>query len=232
MIPKIIHYFWFGNKKIPHKFKKYIKGWKRICPDYEIKFWTNDNYNINKCSFMSEAAKNNKWAFVTDYARIDVIEEYGGIYLDTDVELIKNLDPLLNYCGYAGFECSNFINFGLGFGAEPHNPILKEIKDFYKTAVFNKDFMKNNTSPMIQTKIFMKYGMKNDQTEQDIEGFHIFPPEYFCPMNYSQIIENLTENTYSIHHFAATWFDKKELLHFKWNNLKTKLKYIIKNVLK
>ena len=231
MIPKIIHYFWFGRKKMPRTFRKYIKTWKKYCPDYEIKLWNEDNYNINAIPFMKEAVKQGKWAFVSDYARLDIIEKYGGIYLDTDVELLKNFDSLLNYKGFAGFECSDYVNFGIGFGAEKNNPIIKEIKDFYATATFNDDFVKNCTCPVIQTNILLKHGLKRDRTEQDIEGFHIFPPEYFCPMNYNQIYDNLTENTYSVHHFAASWFDKKERRKFLWNNRKAKIKYAIKKLL-
>lgn len=231
MIPKIIHYCWFGNKKIPLKFKNYIKTWKKYCPDYEIKIWTENNYNINSNVFVSEAHKKQKWAFVTDYARVDIIDKYGGIYLDTDVELIKSIDPLLNYKGFAGFECSNHINFGLIFGAEPNNPIIKEIKDFYQDLNFTEDTLKNQTGPIIQTDILIKHGLKNDYTEQEIEGFHIFPTEYFCPMNYSQIFDNLTENTYSIHHFAATWLNKKDRFNFMYNNFKTRLKFKIKKII-
>ena len=130
MIPKIIHYCWFGNKKIPFRLKKYIKTWKKFCPDYEIKLWTQNNYDITKNGFMSQAASAKKWAFVSDYARLDIVEQYGGIYLDTDVELVKSLDDLLKYKAFAGFECSEYVSFGLGFGAEAHNPIIKEIRDF------------------------------------------------------------------------------------------------------
>lgn len=231
MIPKIIHYCWFGNKKIPLKFKKYIKSWKRHCPDYEIKLWNETNYDINKNNFLSDAAKAGKWAFVSDYARLDIIEQFGGIYLDTDVELIKNLDNLLNYQGFAGFECSDYVNFGLGFGAEAHNPLVKEMKDFYTNSHFSEDFIKNYTCPIVQTKILMKHGLINNRYEQEIEGFHIFPTDYFCPMNYNQILDNLTKNSYSIHHFAATWFSKKEHQKFMWNNFKAKTKLKIKKII-
>ncbi len=232
MIPKVIHYCWFGNKKIPRRFKRYIKTWKKYCPDYEIKEWNETNYNTNQNLFIQEAAKAKKWAFVSDYLRFDVLEKYGGIYLDIDVELLKSFDPLLKYSGFCGFECSNYVNFGSAVGSEPHNPIIKEMKEYIQELHYSKETFKNETGPIIQTKIFMKHGMKNDQTEQEIEGFHIFPPEYFCPMNYSQIIDNLTKNTYSIHHFAATWFDKKELRKFKWNNFKTRIKFVLKKIFK
>lgn len=231
MIPKIIHYCWFGKKKMPNKFKKYIKSWKKHCPDYEIKLWNEDNYDIDTIPFTQEAKKQGKWAFVSDYARFDILEKYGGIYLDTDVEVLKNFDNLLNYNAFAGFECSDYINFGSAVGAEPHNKIIQEMLAYIQNLTFSEKTIQTETGPIIQTKILIKHGLKTDRTEQDIEGFHIFPPEYFCPMNYSQILDNLTENTYSIHHFSATWFDKKERRRFLWNNRKARIKYAIKKIL-
>lgn len=231
MIPKKIHYCWFGRKKLPLQFRQYIKTWKKHCPDYEIIEWNEKNYDVNKNEFMSEAARQGKWAFVSDYARLDIIEQYGGIYLDTDVEILKPLDDLLVYKGFAGFECSDHVAFGLGFGAEAGNKIIQEIKDFYKNAKFNEEFIKNNTCPIVQTKVLMKYGLIKDRTkEQELEGFHIFPTTYFCPMNYNQIYDNLTEKSYSVHHFSASWFSKKERMQFLWGNFKSKVKYHIKKV--
>lgn len=237
MIPKIIHYCWFGNKKMPYKFRRYIKKWKKLSPDYEIKLWNENNYDIDKIPFVKTAAEKGKWAFVTDYIRIDVLYRFGGIYLDTDVEMIKPFDNLLKYKAFCGFECSDYVNFGSAVGAEPNNKIIKEMLDYYGALEFTDDVLKNNTSPIVQTKILMRHGLKNDRTEQnrteqEIEGFHVFPAEYFCPMNYSQILDSLTENTYSIHHFSASWFSKKERRAFLWNNFKTRLKHRIKKILK
>ena len=233
MIPKKIHYCWFGGKKVPLQFRRYIRSWKKFCPDYEIIEWNETNYDINKNEFMAEAARQEKWAFVSDYARLDIIEQYGGIYLDTDVELLKSFDNLLKYKGFAGFECNDYVSFGLGFGAEPSNNIVHEIKEFYDNAKFDEEFIKTNTCPIVQTRVLLKHGLVNDRTkEQDIEGFHIFPTEYFCPMNYNQIYDNLTKNTYSVHHFAASWFSKEERRNFLVGNFKTKIKYLIKKILR
>lgn len=232
MIPKIIHYCWFGNKKIPFRLKRFIKTWKKYCPDFEIKLWNEDNYDINKIPFLVEAYKRKKWAFVSDYARVDILDQFGGIYLDTDVELVKALEPLLKFQAFAGFECSGYVAFGLGFGAERGHPIVKEIKDFYQNSVFNEEFMKNNTCPVIQTRVLEKYGLIRNDAEQDVAGFHVFPHDYFCPMNYNQILDSYTDNTISIHHFDASWFNKKDHFLFKFNNLIAKIKHVIKSGLK
>ncbi len=217
---------------MPLKFRRYIKTWKKFCPDYEIKLWNEENYDLNKTPFVKAAAEKGKWAFVTDYLRVDVLYRFGGIYFDTDVEVVKSFDGLLEYRAFAGFECSDYVNPGSAVGSEPENEIIKEIRDYYESLDFTDDVLKNNTGPMIHTKILMAHGMKNDRSEQDIEGFHVFPTEYFCPMNYSQIFDSLTENTHSIHHFSASWFSKKDRRIFLWNNFKTRLKHRIKRLLR
>lgn len=232
MIPKKIHYCWFGKNKIPHKFQKFIKGWKKKCPDYEIILWNENNYDLSVNKYVKEAAKCQKWAFVSDFARIDLIERFGGIYLDTDVELLKNFDDLLDNEGFCGFECSDYINFGLGFGAVEHNPLLIEIKNYYETLTFKPNFEENETCPQIQTKFFKKHGLIQNRENQEIEHFKIFSTEYFCPKNYNSIYDNLTENSYSIHHFYASWFSKSERKEFIINNLKCKIKYKIKRLIK
>ena len=125
MIPKKIHYCWFGNNSMPDEYIKYIDGWKKLCPDYSIIRWDESNYDVNKHPFISKAYKDRKWAFVSDYARLDIIYNNGGIYLDTDVQLIKNIDELRRFRAYVGFEAESFINTGLGFGAEKGNIFIK-----------------------------------------------------------------------------------------------------------
>lgn len=233
MIPKIIHYCWFGNKRIPHQFKKYIKTWKKFCPDYEIICWNENNYDINKIPYTKEAASLKKWAFVTDYARLDIIDKYGGIYLDTDVEICKSLNSLLKNKGFCGFEVSGFINFGLGFGAEPNNKIISEIKRYYEKRSFKNDLENNEliTCPIIQTEIFLKHGLKKNNTKQIINDIHVYPSDFFCPMNYSQILNNFTKNTFSIHHYSATWYNKKDRFDYKFGNIKNKIVLKIKKII-
>ena len=136
-IPKIIHYCWFGGKPKPELAEKCIKSWKKHCPDYEIREWNEDNYDLAAAPlYVRQAYEAKKWAFVTDYVRLQVVYECGGIYLDTDVELKKNLDSLLGYSAYFGFEDGKWIATGLGFGAEQGTPILQELMDDYRDIPF------------------------------------------------------------------------------------------------
>ena len=200
-IPKIIHYCWFGNNPLPDDYKKNIESWKKYMPDYKIVCWNESNYDINKCQFIKEAYENKKWAFVTDYARLDIIYNKGGIYLDTDVEVLKSFDDLLVNDAFMGFETSGFVNTGIGFGAKKGN---------------NTSFIKNNGEldltgcPIITTNILKKHNLNVNMTTQNIDGLIIFSPEYFCPLNYDNGNLNITSNTYSIHKYSMSWFNEKE----------------------
>ena len=207
-IPKIIHYCWIGGKPIPEHNRKIMESWKKFCPDYEIKEWNESNYDFTKNRYMREAFENKQWAFAPDYARLDIIYEHGGIYLDVDVELVKPLDDLLNLKGFAGFESEKFCNFGQGFGAKPKLPIIKKLRDCYENINFlNEDGSLNKiASPQYQTNYLLQKGLIQNNTKQEIDGLTIFPKEYFCPKSYLGEI-NVTKNSYSIHHFDASWVD-------------------------
>lgn len=212
-IPKIIHYCWFGGKPLPELVQKRIASWKKFCPDYEIKEWNESNYDITKNNYMNKAFENKQWAFVSDYARLDIIYEYGGIYFDTDVEVVRPLDDLLNLKGFAGVEHEKTLtgeklcNTGLGFGAIPKLPIIKEFRDNYEHINFIKEDGSFNQTvcSVFQTSILLKKGLKFDNSIQEIEGLTIFPAEYFAPKEYFSGKITLTKNTYSIHHFDAYW---------------------------
>lgn len=208
-IPKIIHYCWIGGKPIPEHNRKIMESWKKFCPDYEIKEWNESNYDFTKNRYMREAFENKQWAFAPDYARLDIIYEHGGIYLDVDVELIKPLDDLLNLKGFAGFESEKFCAFGLGFGAMPKLPIIKELRDSYENLCFVSPSGTFNkiASPKYQTEHLVKKGLVLNNTKQKIDDLTIFPIEYFCPKDFYSGEINLTINTYSIHHFDASWID-------------------------
>ena len=208
MIHKIIHYCWFGGTPLPKLAQKCINSWKKCCPDYEIIEWNESNFDLNCCDYVKEAFQAKKWAFISDYARLKIVYEEGGIYLDTDVELIKNLDPFLNDRCFLGEETSGYINTGLGFGAEKNNEIIEEMlkiyeKKHFKLANGNYDMTpcpKTNTEPLI------KYGYIF--TGKEIwkrENVVVYPPEYFCPINYMTGEKNITINTYSIHLYNASW---------------------------
>lgn len=209
MIPKKIHYCWFGGKPIPEKDQKCIASWKKYCPDYEIIKWDESNYDITKNRYMKEAYEAKKWGFVPDYARLDILYNEGGIYLDTDVELIKGLDDLLDNKGYMGFEDKERINPGLGIGAEKHNPTIKKIMDdIYEDRRFKKadGSLDITPSPKMNTDELVSMGLVINDKKQTVGELTIFPTEYFCPKSYETNEINITENTYSIHWFNASWF--------------------------
>lgn len=212
MIPKIIHYFWFGNNPIPAEQKKYIATWKKYCPDYEIKFWNENNYDIHQNQYMEQAYKAGKYGFVPDYARLDIVYQYGGFYLDTDVELIKSLDGLREYSVVMGFERYADIMgvaTGQGFGAEKGSPAIKELMNIYRCRNFIKRDGTYNlqTSTTYVTNYLKGKGLKTNGEKQEIIGITILPEDYFGPLKYSANGNKLeiTENTYSIHHLAASW---------------------------
>lgn len=214
MIPKKIHYCWFGKNKKTESMEKCIESWKRFCPDYEITEWNEDNFDINCIPFVKEAYEAGKWAFVSDYARLKIIYDNGGIYLDTDVELIKSLDDLLNLEAYAGFEGDTQIATGLGFGAEKGHPMVYALMEDYHNRCFSChiDDLMAIACPVINTKVFEKYGFEPNGKMQTVNGMKIFPKEYFNPMD-SQIYElNVTEKTYSIHRYDATWRNQNSAL--------------------
>lgn len=221
-IPKIIHYCWVGGNPKPKSVLYCIESWKKYCPDYEIKEWNESNYDFTKNVYMKQAYESKKWGFVPDYARLDIIYEYGGIYLDTDVELIKNLDDMLNYNSFFGFEDTGegdyFVACGLGFGAKPHNQLIKELRDYYNSITFtNKDGLLNlMPAPRHNASIFKKYGVLMNNSFQDFENNVFFPSDYFCPKVFKTGKTKITRHTHSIHHFSASWMDeniRKEIAH-------------------
>lgn len=210
-IPKQIHYCWFGRKEIPKQFRLYMESWEKYCPDYEVIRWDETNYDVGKCPYAKEAYENGKWAFVSDYARIDILNEYGGIYLDTDVELVKNLDSLLTYDFFCGFERNNYINFGLGFGSVACHPILENLLGIYNEIHFEEDGKVNLTPCAIyQLQAILQYGFVHDNKYQMKGNTVVFPSEVFAPENTLNIQSIQTEHTYSIHHYSSTWWDENE----------------------
>lgn len=214
MIPKILHYCWMGGNPLPPSVKEYIKSWKKYCPDYEINEWNEDNFDISSTPlYVRQAYKAKKWSFVTDYVRLAVVFEHGGIYFDTDVEVIRSFDPLLKYQAFFGFEDNEYINTGIGFGSERKLEILKKLMEQYDDIPFiNEDGSFDNTPcPVRNTKALLQYGMvKNGQTQSVKDNIMVFGAEYFCPKSLNDGIIRKTENTYSIHHFDATWFSEDQ----------------------
>lgn len=217
MIPKKIHYIWFGKSPLPEEFKQNIRTWKRFCPDYQIIEWNEHNYDFEKIPYMKEAYANQKWAFVSDYAKLDVVFQSGGIYLDIDVELIKPLDEMLKYKGFAGFETNEYIAFGLGFGAEAGNEVIQKVMEGYIDKHFQEEdgLLNMIPSPQVNTKKLIECGLQNNGCEQEINGFHFFPKDYFNPYDWATGKMKITKNTISIHHYAATWMTEGQ----KKNNI-------------
>jgi len=221
MIPKIIHFCWFGEKEIPKEYRKYIATWKKHCPDYKIVCWTEKKYDIEQCKFMKDAYDKKKWGFVPDYARLDIIYRYGGIYLDTDVEVLRNLDELLENKMFVGLEKGyNMIALGLGFGAEKGHPFVKKLRDRYHDLDFvcGKDgTVQMCASPAIQTPMFKeRYGVNfRVDRKYEFDDCVVYPVEYFCPEKYGTGEVTITPNTYLWHHYSASWLSSKQKLVLK-----------------
>lgn len=212
MIPKTIHFCWFGGKKIPKSIKKNIDSWGRLCPAYEIIRWDESNFDYKIDNYPYEAYDAKKWAFLSDYARLWIVYHYGGIYLDTDVRLIKPLDELLDYKAYFGIEKTDnlCIDTGLGFGAEKGNAIVKELLDQYEDIHFKLGDGKYDFTPCPDRNIevFERYGYHNRDEMVRGDEFVILPSEYLCPMEYATRKIDVTENTISIHYYQGSWEKK------------------------
>ena len=212
MIPKVIHYCWFGGNELPEYVERCIQSWKEFCPDYQIKRGDESNYNFEKYPFCREAYEKKKWAFVSDVARLDIVYSEGGIYLDTDVELVKSLDDLLIEHAFKGFERGRLVATGLGFGGEKGNPVIKANLESYLTRQFtNEDETLDLTPcPVITTDVLEMFGLKRVDQTQDLGDVKIFSSDYFCPMLLSDGTAETKKNTYSIHHYAGSWTTEAE----------------------
>jgi len=241
MIPKKIHYCWFGKAPLTEEAKKCINSWKKFMPDYEIIRWDESNFDIGFCNYTQQAYECKKWAFVSDVARFYILYNHGGIYFDTDVELIKSLEPILLKGGFMGAE--NFVdkiaegqsqkiaiapglglavNPGLGLAVNPGLGLYKEILSYYenvdfldKTGKFN-----NKTIVHITTEILKKHGLKDINEIQKIDQISIYPNEYFCPLDQDTGKLVITDNTYSIHWYSASW-------QSNYSKIKTKIKRLL-----
>jgi len=211
-IPRIIHYCWFGKNPLPEKVKKCIESWKKYCPEYQILLWNEDNYDLNKLPYVKQAYGAGMWAYVTDYVRLDVVWQHGGIYLDTDVELVRSLDDLLKEDNFFAIEkhtCT--IATGLGFGAVKKSPVLRELMDMYQNLSFIKDGKMNLTPcPEYMAGFFREKGYIMEDKIQRTGGILVLSSEYFCPMNFLTGDLQLTSRTYGIHWYDASWHSECE----------------------
>lgn len=207
MIPKVIHYCWFGGKPLPEDAVKYIDSWKKYCPDYEIKQWNEDNFDIGCCAYTKEAYAAKKWAFITDYVRLYAMVNEGGIYMDTDVEVIKPLDRFLEHRAFSGFEDAYNIPTGI-MACEKGFPLFIELlKDYDNRHFLNSDGTYDMTTNVITiTDMCRKHGFVANNLYQEVSGFALYPNDFFCPKSYITGEISLTENTVTIHHFAGSWY--------------------------
>ncbi len=215
MIPKVIHYCWFGGKPLPRLARKCIKSWKKHCPDYRIIRWDESNFDVTQNEYMKRAYEAKKWAFVTDVARLILVYEHGGIYLDTDVELVRPLDSLLGCEAYFGREGGK-VATGLGFGACPGNPMVGAILEYYEHASFLNEDGSYNLKPCteIGTQVLLERGLRAENIDQQIGGVRFLPEEYLCPIDYKTMERNVTPNTLSIHHYAMSWMPRETQLFY------------------
>lgn len=212
-IPKIIHYCWFGEKKMSPFLEKCIESWREKCPDYEIKCWNQDNFDVGKYKYTKQAFESGKFGFVTDLARLDILEEYGGVYLDTDVTLLKSLDDLLYQEGFVGTEKWGNINTGGGCGFVAGHPILKEMIRYRSQFdfVLNDGGFNIETNGIYETKVFLDYGFKPDHSLQKFDGVTVYPSYVFHPYDYVSCTTQIRNATYGIHHFYGGWMEKPDL---------------------
>ena len=219
MIPKIIHYCWFGRGPLPELAQKCIASWKKYLPDYEIKEWNEDNFDVNIIPYTAEAYKAKKYAFVSDYARFWILYQYGGIYFDTDVEVIRPIDDIISKGNFMGCETdaskdgsdAASVAPGLGLGVNPGLGLVKKMLDYYEGQHFVHEAVMRNqiTVVHIATQVLRDNGLRNEPGIQQVGDVWIYPSEYFCPINVTTGRIHVEKNTRTIHHYAGTWVDKK-----------------------
>lgn len=211
MIPKVIHYCWFGKNELPELAIKCIESWKKFFPEYEIREWNEENFDLSCCEYVREAYQAGKWAFVSDYVRFWILYYYGGLYFDTDVEIIKDMSDIVSKGAFMGCETPDKCAPGLGLGVESGHGLYKEIlEDYNKSHFLNKDGSYNYKTVVDRTtNILKRHGFREGNSIQKIEGIYIYPNEYFCPMDYETGNVRITDKSRSIHWYDASWLDAR-----------------------
>ena len=215
MIPKKIHYCWFGGKDLPRSVRKCINSWRKLLPDFEIIRWDETNFDLNSNRYAAEAYSAGNYAFVSDVARLKALTEHGGVYFDTDVEVVKDFTPLLVHDAILCFEGTQHIATST-MGCEAHHPLFEEFYEAYCNAKLHKPdgTIDTNTNVVRLTALLMRHGLKQDGTMQKIAGATILPNEYFSPYDYIDGRLRATENTYSIHWYSQSWLGISGLRRF------------------
>nr|WP_319398911.1 glycosyltransferase [uncultured Carboxylicivirga sp.] len=221
MIPKIIHYCWFGNGEMNALAKRCIATWKKVLPDYDLYLWNEDSFDINSTPWTKEAYNAKKYAFVADYVRLHALYTVGGIYMDTDVEVLKPFDSFLDAPAFAGFESEAMIQTGV-MASEKEGFWAGKMLSYYK----DRPYFRPDGTPEPITNVTIVSGMMKDygfipnNTYQTCNGIlHLYPTDYFCPKDQLTLQVNLTSNTCCIHHFDGSWFPKGVKLKKKLRSL-------------
>ena len=211
-IPKKIHYCWFGGKPLSDEAKRNIESWRKYCPDYEIIRWDENNFDVNSNQYVREAYSAAKWAFVTDYVRLFVLYNNGGIYMDTDVELVAPLDCFLKHDAFSGFESNSSISTCI-MACKKRFKLFGELMDYYDDKHFSREdgSLNMTTNVSIITDICRKHGFVSNNKLQNIDGFVLYPSDVFCPKDPNSGIIHMTDSTVAIHHFAGSWLNKDAL---------------------
>lgn len=211
-IPKVIHYCWFGRKPLPSKAVKCINSWKKLCPDYEIIQWNEDNFDFSSCDYSREAYEVGKYAFVSDYARFKILNSYGGIYFDTDVELIKPIDSILRQGPFMACEQNGedgiAVAPGLGMASVKDSRLLRDLMNEYLTRKFIRDDGTYNQITIVEytTELLKRHGLRDVPGIQFVGEYAIYPKDYFAPKDPITGKIRITDNTVSIHHYDSSWY--------------------------
>lgn len=210
MIPKKIHYCWFGRGRKPKLAQKCIASWKKYCPGYEIIEWNEDNFDVNMNGYTRMCYEQKKYAFLSDYVRLLVVAEHGGIYFDTDVELLRSFNDLLDQPAFFGFEDDTHVNTGVGCGCEPGNPAVKTMLEAYEPLLAGDQGVIG--CPVLNTQALIKHGLVLNGEKQQLDHATVYPADWFNPYDDPTGRLRKKPNTHSIHWFSKSWMGKFSVL--------------------
>jgi len=210
-IPGIIHGIWFSDNPMPELYQRCLESWRKYSPDLEIRIWSLDTYKPSRCLFFEQAVEHKNWAFASDYARVDLLRRYGGIYMDLDVEMLRPIDDLLYNDAYMSFESADRIECGSGMGAEPGHPVIEEICESYEKRPYLKPdgTWDNSTCPVRYTEVIEKHGLKKNGGFQFVEDITVYPFEVLTGKSFDTGIVYNTELSYTVHHHNGSWIPDK-----------------------
>lgn len=216
MIPKIIHYCWFGRGEKPKLARRCIASWKQYCPDYELMEWNEDTFDVSAYPYAAYCLRSRKFAFLSDFVRLIAVQQYGGLYFDTDVELVRSPDPLLHYDAFFGFETASYINTGHGFGAVPNHPVLAAMLQPYLALEPGADgAFPLIGCPTLNTQALLPLGLVRNGQRQSVGGAELLPADFFNPYDDPTGRMNRTSNTFSIHWYSKSALTKRQIIRSK-----------------